>query len=98
MTCHGEGRFLRSVLEVGILRLCLSKGLDARGCQLLGCRGVMPWWRWGLNATIIYQQYGHLRIEAYSDVAYASDKGDCKSTIGFCAYIRGNLVTRRSSK
>ena len=51
MTYHGETRSLRSVAEVSILRLCLSRGLDARGCWLLQLRGVMPWWRRGSYAT-----------------------------------------------
>ena len=40
----------------------------------------------------------HLHIEAYADVAYASDKENSKSTIGYCTYIRGNLVTWQSHK
>ena len=49
--CRGETRSLHSVAEVSILRLCLSRGLDARGCRLLRRRGVMPWWRRGSYAT-----------------------------------------------
>ena len=51
MTCRGKTRSLHSVAEVSILRLCLSRGLDARGCRLLRRRGVMPWWRRGSYAT-----------------------------------------------
>ena len=39
-----------------------------------------------------------MHIEAYSDAGYAGDKGDRKSTIGYCTYIGGNLVTWRSRK
>ena len=38
-------------MELGILHLRLPWGLDARGCRLLGCRGVIPLWRRGLYAT-----------------------------------------------
>ena len=47
---------------------------------------------------LIYRRHDHLRIEAYSDVEYAGDKGDRKSTTGYCRYVRGNLVTWRSRK
>jgi len=29
---------------------------------------------------------------------YAGDKEDRKSTAGYCTFVRGNLVTRRSKK
>ena len=47
---------------------------------------------------LIYRRHGHLRIEAYSDAGYVSDKGDRKSTTSYCTYIGGNLVTWRSRK
>ena len=47
---------------------------------------------------LIYRRHDHLCIEAYSDTGYAGDKGDRKSTIGYCTYIGGNLVTWRSQK
>ena len=45
--CRGEMRSSLGVVKLGILRLRLSRGLDARGCQLLRRRSVMPWWRRG---------------------------------------------------
>ena len=47
-----EMRSSLSVVKVGILRLRLSRGLDARGCWLLRRRSVMPWWRRGSYATM----------------------------------------------
>ena len=47
---------------------------------------------------LIYRRHGHLRMEAYFDVGHAGDKGDYKSTIGYCTYIGGNLVTWQSRK
>ena len=47
---------------------------------------------------LVYRRHGHLRIEVYSDVGYAGDKGDHKSITGYCTYIGGNLVTWRSRK
>ena len=37
--------------------------------------------------------YQRLCIEAYSNAGYAGDKGDRKSTTGYCPYVGGNLVT-----
>ena len=47
---------------------------------------------------LIYRRHGHTRVEAYSDAGYAGDKGDRKSTTGYCTYVGGNLVTWRSRK
>ena len=47
---------------------------------------------------LLYQHHGHLRIEGYSDSSYAGDRGDRKSTFGFCILVGGNLVTWRSQK
>ena len=49
-----------------------------------------------LGRGLIYPRHSHLRIEAYSNAGYAGDKGDYKSTTGYCTYNGGNLVTWRS--
>ena len=49
--CRGEMRSSLGIVKIGILRLRLSRGLDARGCRLLRRRSVMPWWRRGSYAT-----------------------------------------------
>ena len=49
--CRGEMRSSLGVVKLGILRLRLSRGLDARGCRLLRRRSVMPWWQRGSYAT-----------------------------------------------
>ena len=46
----------------------------------------------------LYKKHGHVRIFGYSDSGYASDKGDRKSTTGYCTFVGGNLVTWRSKK
>ena len=47
---------------------------------------------------LIYRRHDPLRIEAYSNAGYVGDKGDKKSTTGYCTYVGGNLVTWRSRK
>ena len=49
--CRGEKRASLGVVKLGILRLRLSRGLDARRCRLHRRRSVMPWWRRGSYAT-----------------------------------------------
>ena len=46
----------------------------------------------------IYRHHDHLCIGTYSDARYAGDKGDRKSTTGYCTYVGGNLVTWHSRK
>lgn len=33
---------------------------------------------------LVYRRSGHLRVETYSDSGYTGDRGDKKSTLGFC--------------
>ena len=61
-----------------------------------GALRVLAYIKRSLGRGLIYWRHGYLRIEAYSDAGYACDKGDRKSTTGYCTYIGGNLVTWRS--
>ena len=47
---------------------------------------------------LIYKKHGHLHVEFFSNFGYVGDKGDRKSTLGYCTYVDGNLVTWRSKK
>jgi len=51
-----------------------------------------------LGKGLVYRKHGHVHISGYSDSRYVSDRGDKKSTTGYCTFIRGNLVTWRSKK
>ena len=66
VTYSGKMRSSRSVAEVSILRLCSSRGLNVRGCRLPQHRGVMPWWRRRLYATII----SNLHVISWHQQAY----------------------------
>ena len=46
----------------------------------------------------MYRKHGHVRISGYSDSGYAGDRGDKKSTTGYCTFIGENLVIWRSKK
>ena len=59
---------------------------------------VLAYLKHAPGRELLYQHHGHLRIEGYSDSSYAGDRGDQKSTSGFCILVGGNLVTWRSQK
>ena len=43
--------------------------------------------------SLLYKKHGHVHIFGYSDLGYAGDKGDRKSTTGYYTFVRENLVT-----
>ena len=47
---------------------------------------------------LFYQSSGHLCIERYTDADWAGSPSNRKSSIGYCTFIGGNLVTWRSKK
>jgi len=42
---------------------------------------------------LLYKKHGHVYILGHSDSGYAGDKGDRKSTTGYCTFVGENLVT-----
>jgi len=46
----------------------------------------------------VYKKHEYVRISGNSDLGYAGDRGDRKSTMGYCTFVGGNLVTWRSKK
>ena len=42
---------------------------------------------------MIYRNHGHLDVVAYSDVDYVGSRSDRRSTIGYCTFVVGNLVS-----
>jgi hypothetical protein len=47
---------------------------------------------------ILFKRGGSLTMEAYTDADYAGSLSDRRSTIGYCTFLCGNLVTWRSKK
>ncbi|CAN6568096.1 unnamed protein product [Malus baccata var. baccata] len=47
---------------------------------------------------MFYKNSGHLRIEGFTDVDWAGDVTDRRSTSGYFTFVGGNLVTWRSKK
>nr|GFB18028.1 putative ribonuclease H-like domain-containing protein [Tanacetum cinerariifolium] len=47
---------------------------------------------------VLFRSNGHLNIQMYTDVDWAGDKGNRRSTSGYFSLVGGNLVTWRSKK
>ena len=54
---------------------------------------ILAYIKSSLAKGLLYKKYGHVHIFGYSNLGYAGDKGDRKSTIGYCIFVGGNLVT-----
>ncbi|XP_071705169.1 secreted RxLR effector protein 161-like [Rutidosis leptorrhynchoides] len=51
-----------------------------------------------LGHGVVFRKNGHLETQIYTDVSWAGEKGDRKSTSGFFSIVGGNLVAWRSKK
>ncbi|KAL5810289.1 hypothetical protein ACOSQ4_026857 [Xanthoceras sorbifolium] len=51
-----------------------------------------------LGRCLLFANRGHLQVEIYTDADWAGSVTDKRSTSGYCAFVRGNLVTWRSKK
>ena len=47
---------------------------------------------------VLYENRGHIQIVSYSDVDWAGSLTDRRSTLGYCVFIRGNLISWKSKK
>lgn len=47
---------------------------------------------------VLYADYGHTSVEAFSDADWAGSPSDRRSTTGFCVFVGGNLVSWKSKK
>ena len=46
----------------------------------------------------ILYKYVHTRIECFSDTDWTRSKEDRRSTLGYCVFFRGNLISWKSKK
>jgi hypothetical protein len=51
-----------------------------------------------LGRGLWFRKNGHLDLEGYCDVDWASSRDDRRSTSGYCVFVGGNLVPWRSKK
>ncbi|XP_020987448.1 secreted RxLR effector protein 161-like [Arachis duranensis] len=47
---------------------------------------------------LLYKNYGHRQIKAYTDADWVGNVIDRRSTSGYCTFVGGNLVSWRSKK
>ncbi|GAV83773.1 LOW QUALITY PROTEIN: hypothetical protein CFOL_v3_27218, partial [Cephalotus follicularis] len=47
---------------------------------------------------LVYRDYGHRRVEGFSDADWAGSLVDRRSTTGYCVFVGGNLVSWNSKK
>ena len=51
-----------------------------------------------LGQGVLYENKGHIQIVGYCDADWASSPADKRSTLGYCVFIRGNLISWKSKK
>ena len=59
---------------------------------------IMRYLKVHLSCGLLYKTNGHLQIEAYTDTDWVGSLSDRKSTIGYCTFLGGNLITWKSKK
>ena len=47
---------------------------------------------------ILYKKHEHTRIECFFYLDWAGSKEDRRSTLGYCVFFRGNLISWKSKK
>ena len=47
---------------------------------------------------ILYESHGHSHIKCYSNADWTGSKVNRRSTMGYCVFVGGNLVSWRSKK
>ena len=50
------------------------------------------------GTRLLFKSHGHLDVESYCDVDWASCLDDRRSTSGYCIFVGANLVSWRSKK
>jgi len=48
--------------------------------------------------SLMCRKHGYVHISGYSDSDYVGDRGDMKSTTGYCTIVGENFMTWRSKK
>ena len=71
---------------------------DPREPHLQAAYKVLNYLKDNLGKGILFKNNDTLTLEAYTDADYAGSIVDRRSTIGYCTFLGGNLVTWKSKK
>ena len=71
---------------------------DPREPHLQATYRVLHYLKGNLGKGILFKKNNTIALEAYTDANYAGSLVDRRSTIGYCTFLGGNLVTWRSKK
>lgn len=71
---------------------------DPRSTQLDAANRILRYLKGCPGKGILFSNFGHLRIEGYTDADWAGCSDDRRSTSGYCIFVGGNLVSWRSKK
>ena len=71
---------------------------DPREPHLQAAYRVLHYLKGNPDKGILFKKNNTLALEAYTDADYAGSLVDRRSTIGYCTFLGGNLVTWRSKK
>jgi len=80
---------------VGVLSRFMHKPREAHWSAALR---ILAYIKSCPRKDMVYKKHGHVHISGYSDSGYVGDRGDRKSTTGYCSFVEGNLATSRSKK
>ncbi|RVX23271.1 Retrovirus-related Pol polyprotein from transposon RE1 [Vitis vinifera] len=71
---------------------------DPREPHLQAAYRVLHYLKGNPEKGILFKKNNTLALEAYTNVDYAGSLVNRKSTIGYCTFLGGNMVTWRSKK
>ncbi|KAL6181444.1 hypothetical protein ACLB2K_048099 [Fragaria x ananassa] len=59
---------------------------------------ILKYLKMAPGKSLLFEKKGELEVVGYTDVNWAGDKTDRRSTSGYFTFVRGNLVTWRNKK
>lgn len=67
-------------------------------CHIALTGRILQYLKSTLRKGLLIRNNGHLNVQGYTDISYAWDVGDKRSTMGMCVFIGGNLILWRTKK
>ncbi|RDY13853.1 putative mitochondrial protein, partial [Mucuna pruriens] len=83
---------------VSVVRLVSQFMHYLREFHLQATQRILQYLKGAPRRGILYKMNEYAILEAYTDADYVGPVTDRRSTIGYCTFLGGNLVTWRSKK